>query len=346
MNQITVGPSILKEANLALIRKIIMDKGTATRAEIAKEARISSTTVRSLLNEMMRNGEIESFGYDESSGGRKAERYRFQPERYHSAVFCISGTHIHFLVVNACGEIIKTSILEVPDENYERAIIPCLDEITEQWEIKAIGLGVPGIVDGGGYWKKRLDSDQLYRIDIGDVISQRYKIPVVLENDLNATAIGIGRCYEKEFPDVSLDRIHMAFLHFDKGCVSAGFIVEGRVLRGFRNSAGEIGLIPMGNEIPVDAYMAEPMGDTQYIKIVTQILSWICAILNPEYIALGGSDLRKECIGSISSLLSSLVPDKLMAEVLYVEDIWNDYHSGMAYLTAGKIFDEVQIIKE
>lgn len=346
MSQITANPRLLKQANLSMIRKKIMEKGTATRAEIAEEIRISSTTVRSLLNDMIEHGEIESVGYDESSGGRKAERYRFKPECYHSAVFCISGNQIHALLVNACGEIMEQSVLETTEEEYEQAIIFCLDEMIKEHDIKAIGIGVPGVVDGGCYWKKYLDSDQLYRVDIGNVISERYHIPVVLENDLNATAIGIGRCYEKEFPDVSLERIHMAFLHFEKGCVSAGFIVEGRVVRGFHNFAGEIGLIPMGNDMPVDAYMAEPMADTQYIKLVTQMLSWICAILNPEYIALGGGDLRKECMGSISSLLSSLVPDKMMAEILYVEDIWHDYHSGMAYLTAGKIFDDVQFIKE
>lgn len=43
MNQLTARPKLLKQANLTLIRKVIKAKGTATRAEIAMETKISST---------------------------------------------------------------------------------------------------------------------------------------------------------------------------------------------------------------------------------------------------------------------------------------------------------------
>ena len=92
MDTLTARPRLLKQANLSLIRRVIKNRGTATRAEIAGETQISSTTVRSLLAEMLENGEIESIGHDESSGGRKAERYflyrggRPADERLHGAV--------------------------------------------------------------------------------------------------------------------------------------------------------------------------------------------------------------------------------------------------------------------
>ena len=71
MDTLTARPRLLKQANLSLIRRVIKNRGTATRAEIAGETQISSTTVRSLLAEMLENGEIESIGYDESVGERQ-----------------------------------------------------------------------------------------------------------------------------------------------------------------------------------------------------------------------------------------------------------------------------------
>ena len=56
MDTLNGRPKLLKQANLSLIRKVITAEGTATRAEIARKTNISSTTVRSLLAEMLENG--------------------------------------------------------------------------------------------------------------------------------------------------------------------------------------------------------------------------------------------------------------------------------------------------
>lgn len=346
MDTLTARPRLLKQANLSLIRRVIKNRGTATRAEIAGETQISSTTVRSLLAEMMENGEIESIGHDESSGGRKAERYRFKPDKYYGAAICISGSEMHGLLVGICGEILETCRLEFTGDDYEPAITAYLDELMARKDIKSIGIGVPGIVEDGSFWKGSGSSDELYRQDLGDRLAGRYHIPLVMENDLNATAIGFGRCYAREFPCEAPDLTNMAYLHLEKTCVSAGFIVGGRVVRGFRNFAGELGLVPMEDGRILDEWLMEAADDKAYTNLMIRIIGWICGILNPQYVVLGGPDLRKGCIGPISDGFSALLPRHMSAEILYSADLWHDYHDGMAYLTAGKIFDDVQFIKE
>lgn len=346
MDTLTARPRLLKQANLSQIRRVIKRGGTSTRAEIAGETQISSTTVRSLLAEMMENGEIESIGHDKSSGGRKAERYRFKPDKYYGAAICISGSDMHGLLVGICGEILETVRLEFTGSDYEPAICAFLDELMARKDIKSIGIGVPGIVEGGAFWQGTGGSDELCRYDLGDRLAERYHIPVVMENDLNATAIGFGRCYAKEFPRESPERANMAYLHLEKTCVSAGFIVGGRIVRGFRNFAGELGLIPMEDGRILDEWLMSALDDKDYTDLMIRIISWICGILNPQYVVLGGPDLRTDCIGPISDGFSALLPKHMTAEILYSADMWHDYHDGMASLTAGKIFDDVQFIKE
>ena len=346
MDTLTARPRLLKQANLSQIRRVIKRRGTSTRAEIAGETQISSTTVRSLLAEMMENGEIESIGHDKSSGGRKAERYRFKPDKYYGAAICISGSDMHGLLVGICGEILETVRLEFTGSDYEPAICAFLDELMARKDIKSIGIGVPGIVEGGAFWQGTGGSDELCRYDLGDRLAERYHIPVVMENDLNATAIGFGRCYAKEFPRESPERANMAYLHLENTCVSAGFIVGGRIVRGFRNFAGELGLIPMEDGRILDEWLMSALDDKDYTDLMIRIISWICGILNPQYVVLGGPDLRTDCIGPISDGFSALLPKHMTAEILYSADMWHDYHDGMASLTAGKIFDDVQFIKE
>ena len=343
MDQLTATPKLLKQANLSSIRKVIRAKGTATRAEIVQETKISSTTVRSLLSEMLCDGEIESIGYDESSGGRKALRYSLNPERYHGAAFCISDNQVHSLLVNICGEIVETSCLGVDDGDYEQAIVSYMEYITKRMEIRSIGIGVPGIVDGTSYWKMNPENGKMVQSDIGERLSKRYKIPVILENDLNATTLGFGQCYITEFPGETPENLNMAYLKFEKGCLSAGFIAGGQIIRGCNNYAGELGLVPFHGR-PLDDWLSESVSDTQYIDIVVQTICWICGILNPQYLILGGPALRKECMGPIGDQLFGLLGNKMFAEILYSSDSWQDYHQGMAYLTAGRLFGEIQFI--
>lgn len=346
MENINARPTLLKQVNLAMIRNVIRIKGTVTRSEIAEQTQISSTTIRSLLNELLLKGELESIGFDESSGGRKAQRYRFRLDCYYSVAFCITATQIHALLINVLGKIIDKITWDITERELESVIITYLDELMKHKKIKSIGIGVPGIVEGGSYWKKRIPEDALYRVDIGETLSKRYHIPVILENDLNATAIGFQRCYEKEFPCENPNNTNMVYLHFEKGCISAGIISEGRIIRGYKNYAGELSLIPLDNDKILDEYLADLKDNAQYIHLVIKIIGWLCGILNPQYIVLGGPDMQKEFISDISDRLYSLLPKHMMTEILYSSDSLHDYYDGMTYLTAEKMFDEIPLLKE
>lgn len=63
---------------------------------------------------------------------------------------------------------------------------------------------------------------QLESNPIGEVLSRRYGLPVLLENDLNAITLGFGRCYLKTFPEETCENVNMAYISFEPGCLSAG----------------------------------------------------------------------------------------------------------------------------
>lgn len=345
MDGIGARPGLLKQTNLSVIRRAIRDRGTATRLEIANATGISPTTVRSILTEMLERGEIDSAGYDASRGGRKAERYRFRPDRYHGAAFCVTDDQVHALLVDLSGDIVQSAGLHAQIDDAEAAIISYLDRMVQTYEIRAVGIGVPGVVDEGGYWRKKNSGDELRKVAIGDALSSRYDVPIVLENDLNAITLGFGRCYSKSFPQESPDDAHMAFVYFKKESVSAGFLSGGCLLRGFRQFAGELGLVPAGQNALLDDRLSAPAADGLYANVVSQVLCWICAVLNPQYIALGGPAFRKSCLGLIGDALSASLPGRMLPELLYAQDVWQDYYHGMACLTVDKIFEGVRLVR-
>ena len=115
MDALNARPNLLKQANLSEIRCFLREKGTATRAEIVEGTRISTTTVRVLLCELMEDGEVESVGHDVSSGGRKAERYALRRDRYYGAAVCIAEGKLHGLLVDVFGQIVETALLDAPE---------------------------------------------------------------------------------------------------------------------------------------------------------------------------------------------------------------------------------------
>lgn len=88
-------------------------------------------------------------------------------ERYYSAAFYITDYQVHSLLINVCGEVLETAKLEVKDENFEAAIVSYLDTLSGRKEIRAIGLGVPGIVEGNGYWRQNKQTGELMKEDLG-----------------------------------------------------------------------------------------------------------------------------------------------------------------------------------
>lgn len=337
-------PNALKQVNLSFVRRAIIEKGSATRAEIVDATKISVTTVRTLLTEMKENNELVEAGFDDSIGGRKAIRYKLNEERFFGVAFCLDGADVRYLTVNICGEIRDAGIF-AGGKNTTEAICNFLDDLTSGMEIRSIGIGVPGVVRGMGYDRKN-EEGELENFLIGEIISNRYGVPVILENDLNAIAFGFGRCYFKTFPEECCEDVNMAYIYFDSDCLSAGFLSGGRILRGQHNFVGELGLFPISDTQTLDDLLASPLDDHAYASLVAKLIAGICCVLNPQYVALGGEAFRKECLPLITECFNSTLPPKMSAEILYAEDKWHDYFSGMAHLTAEQIFADVRLVQE
>lgn len=337
-------PNALKQVNLSMIRRAILEKGSATRAEIVKATNISVTTVRTLLTELQNSKELVEVGFDDSNGGRKATRYKLNKNRFFGVALCLDGECVRYLTVNICREICDTGVFAAEGDSLA-AICRFLDNLCATAEIRSIGIGVPGVVNGMGYERKNRQGE-LEHDPIGEMLGSRYGVPVVLENDLNAIALGFGRCYLKSFPEERCEDVNMAYIHFDTDCLSAGFLSDGRILRGWNNFVGELGLFPVEYDKTFDDVLASPIDDSAYASLVAKLIAGICCILNPEYVALGGTAFRKDCLALITECFNGMLPQKMSPEILYAEDKWHDYFEGMAYLTAEQIFADVRLVKE
>lgn len=104
-------------------------------------------------------------------------------------------------------------------------------------DVASVGVGVPGRVDretGLVTHAVNLGFDSL---DLGGQLAERLGRAVHLENDVNAAALGAYHRIAGDVYDHS-----MAYLNLGTG-LAAGIVVDGRLRRGARGTAGEIGHI-------------------------------------------------------------------------------------------------------
>jgi cellobiose-specific phosphotransferase system component IIB len=98
-------------------------------------------------------------------------------------------------------------------------------------KLDAIGIAVPGIIDEDGV---SLLMEDVHDYDLGGHIKQAYGVPVYLDNDANAAAVG---CYTIQHQYESITYHRESFGHAGGG---QGMVIDGRLHKGRKNFAGEL----------------------------------------------------------------------------------------------------------
>lgn len=105
-------------------------------------------------------------------------------------------------------------------------------------DFTTIGVGIPGAVDRATGRVAHAVNLGLEDLDLGGELHARLGRPVRVENDVNAAALGAWQALGGGATE------SMAYLNLGTG-LAAGLVLHGRLWRGARGVAGEIGHIPV-----------------------------------------------------------------------------------------------------
>ncbi len=337
-------PQVMKKVNSGLIKRVIKEKGSATNAEIVEDTGISATTVRTLLSKLILDQEIVNLGLDESSGGRRAERYALNLNNNLSLSFYVKDKSINYALSDELGDIIENKIIKFKKNEYQKALTKFIDELIKRYTIKIIGIGVSGVVDRGNYFSGKQLNDWK-KINVGEYIQKKYDIPVVLENDLNAMALGFSLNYIKGIENLDIKSINVVYINFTEDGVGAGIIANGQLIRGENNFAGELGFMPISNSGNLEYLLSNNPDDKKYVEIVSRVINILNCIINPAFIVMGGSRLRTNLIDEIKETCNTYAANNITFKIILSENGAKDYLQGITYLTTEIMNSDVRIVK-
>jgi glucokinase len=178
----------------------------------------------------------------------------------------VGGTKTLGAVVTHAGAI--EARLERPAEpSSQDALLASLDGLIDELragvEVAALGIGIPSRIDQRRGRSIAAVNLPLEGVDLRDRMRERHGLPVALDNDANAAAIGEWKA------GVARGTRNVVMLTLGTG-VGGGLIVDGRPFRGATGSGAELGHIvidvdgppcPCGGRGHLESYASGPMAD-------------------------------------------------------------------------------------
>ena len=162
----------------------------------------------------------------------------------------LGGSSIKLGIVSNSGKIIQKISLRTEAEKGPKHVITNITsgikELTEKSnnKIAGIGIGCPGVVTPGkGIVENPPNLPGWNKVNIGKIISQEFKKPVLVDNDANAAAIG-----ELTFGS---GKKYKSFIMITLGTgVGGGIVIDKKIYHGDYGAAGEIGHISIDHNGP------------------------------------------------------------------------------------------------
>jgi predicted NBD/HSP70 family sugar kinase/biotin operon repressor len=228
-----------KHHNRDLVLRTIFTNEPVSRAEVARITGLTRTTVSEVVSGLMNAGLVEEVGRGESIGGKTPILLSVVADSRYQIGLNLGQDQFIGAIVNLRGEIKETVALPAHTPDGQTALDSVYQIINRLLQAKykpvvSIGVGAPGLINtrqGVVLNAVNLDWQDL---PLGQLLYKKFKIPVSILNDSQATAVG-EYVYSGMGEEGNLIVVNV------KHGIGAGILISGRLFQGDGGGAGEIG---------------------------------------------------------------------------------------------------------
>lgn len=348
-------PGILKRVNADLIKQIVATHGPISKPEIAKLTKLSLPTVNKIVEVLVFEEQIVPSGLSGSSGGRKAQLYKVNGNLGYVAVIYVKDNFYICGISTLTGEVIERQTYNY-DANQATSrfedLLRVIDVLVEKIghdKLKAIGIGVPGVVDV---------NDTIYNIPtipewesfpMREKVELEYGVPVFVENDINLTTVGYFNTYLKSECE------NMMYIYLGQG-IGSGLIIHNKLYKGMSNFAGELSYMVVDDVDANTLRTIKSKGSLEYqldqangdwdkeVRIIFKMCMNVVSLLNPEYIVLTGALIDEEKVKTIESKLEDSLYKWNLPKLVYLQEPDPYSIQGIVNMCLSNIDSQIQLV--
>lgn len=228
--------------NRSLVFQLIRQEGPISRAAIARATGLTQVTAGTITTELMSHGLVDEGAQARSTGGRPATLVHLIPQSYFAVGVKVMETHLVGAVTDLEGGVVAEADLPITDTE-PGSVVTAISRMvhllvaeagTTRSKVLGVGIGLAGVVDGRDGVCRYSPFLGWHDVPIAELASRALGLPVLVENDVNTLALA-----ERWF-GVGHDVSDFVLVTLGRG-VGLGIVADGRLYRGARGGAGELG---------------------------------------------------------------------------------------------------------
>ncbi len=336
--ELTGQPNVMKEVNKGLIKTTLQRLQMATRVELSLETKISQPTVNMIVNELLAEKVVVESGMAKSNGGRKAVLYSLNTKIWSVLSIVVEKHELQFAVTDLNNEVMDRGSFKHKNVWTIESLTAKIEEIVkERKNIRALSVGVPGSVSDEGVVSAIPRVECLEGFSLKRHLEELFDLTVSVRNDINTIALG----YYAARPESERD---LACIHMGE-TLGAAMIIDGKVVNGAGNFAGEIGYMQVGTKLRSKELRLFELSEKQAILTVSKIMINLICLVNPAVLLMSGYVPTEEQKAAVLENCSATVPEGILPEIIFLEDERSWYMKGLAQAGLDSMNSDVRLIR-
>lgn len=277
----------VKERNISAVYKAIVDHGSISRIQIARQCRLAAGSVTRITRQLMASGLIQEFEQQSSERGRKATSLSTTPGKIQILAVRAGRTHLHLGLCDLSGQLLARHAMPIKPLNqveFTQQLISALQQFMKKQELHiqclaGVGITTPGLVNSSKGIISFMPHLSVSNLPLAEQVSEALGLPCYINNFIASMALA-----EHHF-GVTRNCQNSLFVSVHNG-VGAGMILDGKLYEGSNLAVGEIGHIQI-----------DPLGQRCYCGNFGCLETMVC---NPA--------IEARCHGLLESGVPSSLP--------------------------------------
>jgi len=239
-------PETIAEYNKKLILEALRSNGNMSRADLSRHLSMSFPAISSNAKGLLDADYIMEVGAGDNAIGRKSTLLAFNAERGYIIGVDLGRFRIRMMLADLLGnEIASSEIINSAGNSgdgrqsirliHDQAVDILAGSGKSRDDVLCIVIGIPGIIKDGHSFLAPF-TEQYLEQDMIETLQDAFEADVLLENCVNLGVIG------EQWKGAGVNYNDITYIAYGVG-LGAAHIVDGKLYRGARGAAGEIGFM-------------------------------------------------------------------------------------------------------